>query len=108
VEFFAMVRVLLLLIVLALPACASTYESKVETKLVDMGLSHNKARCMAERLVDRLSQDQLRSLGRLAGLEHRSVRKMTIGELIHRLEALGDPEIVAVATRAGLGCAIRG
>ncbi|HJQ15658.1 MAG TPA: hypothetical protein VJ859_01545 [Allosphingosinicella sp.] len=103
-----MMRVLLLSVVLSLSACASTYQSRIEAKLVAMGLSHSKARCMAERLVDRLSEDQLRSLGRLAALQHRDVGKMSIEELIRRSAALGDPKIVAVVTRAGLGCAIRG
>jgi hypothetical protein len=103
-----MVRVFLIAVVLALSACASTYESRVEAKLVEMGMSRSKARCMAGRLVDRLSEDQLRSLGRLAALEHRTAGKMSVAELIRRADALGDPEIVGVVTRAGLGCAIRG
>ncbi|HKT15917.1 MAG TPA: hypothetical protein VJR87_11010 [Allosphingosinicella sp.] len=101
-------RILSLSLVLALAGCAATYQSRIEAKLVAMGLSHSKARCMAERLVDRLSEDQLRSLGRLARLQDRNVRKMSVEELIGRAAALGDPEIVAVVTRAGVGCAIRG
>ena len=103
-----MARPLAAAILLGLAACASTYEARVESRLVDMGLSRSKARCMAERLVDRLSQSQLRKLGRLAGIENRDIRKMTLSELFDRVEALGDPEILKVTTRAGIGCAIRG
>ena len=33
---------------------------------------------------------------------------MSIDELVHRLRALDDPQIVEVVTRAGIGCAIAG
>jgi len=102
------VRLLAFTILLGLASCASTYEARIETRLVDIGLSHSKARCMAQRLVDRLSESQLRSLGRLAGLENHDIGTMTIAELLHRIKALGDTEILEVVARAGLGCTIRG
>ena len=64
------------------------------------------AHCMAERLVDRLSIEELRRLGALMKLGHRDIGQMTIEELIRRIGALQDPHILKVVTKAGLGCAI--
>lgn len=97
-----------LALALALGSCASSYEARVTNSLVEAGLPRPLAGCMAERMVDRLSRDQLRSLGRLAGLRDRDMRAMTIEEFLRRSEALLDPEIFAVMTRAGIGCAIAG
>jgi hypothetical protein len=102
------VRPLAIAILLSLASCASTYRARVEARLVDMGLSRSKAQCIAERLVDKLSESQLRELGRLAGFRNHDIGKMTIAEFLHRVKALRDPEIVEVTTRAALGCAIRG
>ena len=96
-----------LLPLLALAACA-TPESRVQTALMDAGISRPVAGCMAERMVDRLSIDQLRQIKSLSKLGGRSVEAMSIAELLHRVRALGDPEILAVVSRAGLGCAIAG
>ena len=48
---------------LMLGGCAQTIaEGRVRSALVDAGLSERNADCMAERMVDRLSIDQLRKL----------------------------------------------
>jgi hypothetical protein len=75
---------------------------------MDAGLSRPMAGCMADRMVDRLSGSQLRSLSRLAGMRDQDVGDMTIDEFLRRSRALLDPEIFEVVTRAGLGCAIAG
>lgn len=94
---------------LLLAGCATlSPETKVRDRLIEAGIGRRTAGCMAERLVDRLSIGQLQALGRAARLPGRDVGRMSIRELIDRLEAVGDPEIVAVVTRAGLGCAIAG
>jgi len=98
----------LLIAALTLGGCAAAYESRVRTSLVDAGLSPRMAGCMADRMVDRLSRRQLDSLGRLAGLRGRDIGAMRIEEFLHRSRAVLDPEIYAVLTRAGLGCALAG
>ena len=90
---------------LALSACA-TPESRVRTALLDAGLSRPVASCMAQRMVDRLSLGQLQKLSRLSGLSKTQIGQLSVGELLRRTKALGDPEILAVVTTAGLGCAI--
>ena len=90
---------------LALSACA-TPETRVRTALVDAGLPRPMASCMAQRMVDRLSIGQLQKLSRLSGLSKTQIGQLSIGELLRRTKALGDPEILTVVTTAGLGCAI--
>jgi hypothetical protein len=99
-------RILLsILPLLALSACA-TPETRVRTALIDAGLPRPVASCMAQRMVDRLSIGQLQKLSRLSGLSKSQIGQLSIGELLRRTRALGDPEIVTVVTTAGLGCAI--
>ena len=40
----------------ALAGCSTLYENRIESKLVDAGLSPPVATCLAERMVDRLSR----------------------------------------------------
>lgn len=97
-----------LLAALLVAGCATSVESRVESKLIEAGLSRPMASCMAERLVDRLSRDQLRGLGRLASLRDRNVGAMTVDQLLRHLRASVDPQVYEVVTRAGIGCAIAG
>lgn len=90
---------------IALSACASP-ESRVRTALLDAGLSRPVATCMAQRMVDRLSLGQLQKLSRLSGISKTQIGQLSVGELLRRAKALGDPEILTVVTTAGLGCAI--
>lgn len=93
-----------------LAACASP-EDRIVSQLMDYGLGRNQAVCMADELVDRLSTRQLRALADAAKAiktEGRDVRDMSVGELAKRVTRLGDPELVAVLTRAGFGCAVLG
>ena len=95
------------LLFLALAACTPvTPEVRVRTALVDAGLNREVAACMAERMVDRLSIPQLRKLASLSKLRDSDLRTMTIEQFLHRIRALGDPEILKVVTKAGIGCAI--
>jgi hypothetical protein len=98
-------RFALLLPLLALSACA-TPESRVRSALLNAGLSRPVSTCMAQRMVDRLSLGQLQRLSRLSELRETRIRELTVGEFLKRTRALGDPEILAVVTTAGLGCAI--
>ena len=96
---------LIILPLMAVTACA-TPESRVRSALLDAGLSKPVSTCMAQRMVDRLSLGQLQKLSRLSGLRNRRIGDLTIGEFVRETRGLGDPEIFAVVTTAGLGCAI--
>jgi hypothetical protein len=97
--------ILIALPLLALSACA-TPESRVRSALLSAGLSKPVSTCMAQRMVDRLSLGQLQKLSRLSDLRDRRIGDLTIGEFLKQTRGLGDPEIFAVVTTAGLGCAI--
>lgn len=105
-----MPRSILVLPVLALAllaGCATVSpEARVRSKLIEAGLRPPVAGCMAERMVDRLSLVQLKRLQSLGGLARHDMRGMSIDELVHRLRALDDPEIVSVVLKAGIGCSI--
>lgn len=93
----------------SLAGCASVSpEAKVRRSLTDAGISPRVATCMAERMVDRLSMSQLKRLQTLARLPDRDIGGMTIDEFLYRIRALDDPEILAVVSKAGIGCAIAG
>ncbi|RYD60595.1 MAG: hypothetical protein EOP58_16115 [Sphingomonadales bacterium] len=92
-----------------LAGCATVSpEAKIRTRLVEAGVKPRMAQCMAERLTDRLSLAQLRELNRMVGLVRKDAGAMTVNEIVDRLRATGDPRIVEVVTRAGVGCFIAG
>lgn len=76
-------------------------ESRLRTGLTRAGLPRPLAACMAGRMVDRLSLPQLL---RIADLP-RARERQPIGAVLHRLRALGDPEIVGVSTSSAALCA---
>lgn len=83
-------------------------EARVRQKLIEAGVKPRMASCMADKLVRKLSQPELRDLARVAKLPREHPGAMSFGELTDRLQALNNPHIVEVVTRAGLGCAIAG
>src|SRR5690242_3309199 len=92
-------RVALLLLPLAAAACMAP-TARVEAGLERAGLKPRLARCIAPRLTDRLSREQLRQLASLP----KAPRAASFDELLYRLRALDDPEIVHVASKAALKC----
>jgi hypothetical protein len=102
-----MKRSLLLALLIPLAACTTVSpEAKVRSRLIEAGLSPRMSACMAHRMVERLSIAQLRRLGSAANLAHKDVGAMRVDEILHRVRALGDPEIVGVVSKAALVCAI--
>ena len=92
---------LALLLPLALAACM-TPESRVQAGLERAGIKPRLARCMAGRMADRLSLGQLRQLAGLPKAPH----SHSLDQLLYRLRALDDPEIVRVTSKAALACEI--
>ncbi|QAY76941.1 hypothetical protein [Sphingosinicella sp. BN140058] len=97
-------RILLPALALLLASCSTVAENRISSALTDAGLSEKVSECIAERMVDRLSWDQLRSLGRLS--EERTKTKMNLAEFLHHYRGALDPEVYAVMTRAGVSCAL--
>ncbi len=103
-----MKRVTLILApLLALSACA-TPQSQLRTGLINAGLSRTQSTCMAQRMIDKLSLLQLRRLSSLSNFRDEKLADMSMGRFMHNIRSLNDPEILAVTTRAALGCAISG
>jgi hypothetical protein len=92
-----------LLASLALSSCA-TPESQLGSALREAGLSPRVSACMAERMVDRLSLGQLLKLRSLGSLSEE--RPGSAAEFMRKVRALGDPEIVGVATSSLAVCGL--
>ena len=91
---------------LAVSACAHSHESRIRDNLASAGFSPSMAGCTADRLVDRLSQRQLRSLARLGRASNRSVGDMTVEQILDEFRGAVDPDIYAELSRAALSCVI--
>jgi ABC-type uncharacterized transport system auxiliary subunit len=102
-----MKRALILLPLLALAGCAITPEQRVNAALQQAGVPPRVASCMAERMASKLSIAQLKQLKALAR-DRAPGEKMSVKHILKRVEAIGDPEIVSVTSRAAIGCAIAG
>lgn len=94
-------------LLMGLGACASP-QTRIERGLIEAGLSRKQSACMADRMADKLSVGQLLKLRSLANMNDKNVREMSIEQFLRNVRALRDPEILAITTRAGIGCAISG
>jgi hypothetical protein len=103
-----MKRLAILSLVLLAGCSTLSPEARVRQKLVDAGLRPEMADCMAGKLVRKLSDDELHQLAQVAKLPREHAGHVGFDELSERLQAVGDPHIVSVVTRVGLGCAIAG
>jgi hypothetical protein len=97
---------LAILILFGLAGCSLYAESRVRSALVDAGLSPPMAQCMAKRMVDRLSTDQLLSLKRLGELREDKSGTLSSRQFLNRYRGAVDPEVYAVLAKAGISCAI--
>lgn len=73
---------------------------------MNAGLSSGQSACMADRMVDKLSLIQLRRIASLRNFQKERIGDMTADRFLHNIRSLGDTEILSVATRAALSCAI--
>ncbi len=90
---------------LALTGCIDrVVESRVESALVDNGVSQSNAECMAARMVDRLTIEQLRKLEELKPQAGESKRPTGVSDLLRRLERVGDTEVIGVTGSSAALC----
>ncbi|WP_241557274.1 hypothetical protein [Croceibacterium ferulae] len=93
-------------ITLALGGCAQVIaESRVRSALQGAGLSERNATCMAGRMVDRLTIEQLRRLEGLKPQQGEPARPATLGDYVERVRRVGDPEVVTVTASSAALCA---
>ncbi len=84
---------------LAAGGCVSKLaEGRVETALIEAGLSRSTAACMAERMTDELSIAQLRKLEKLKG------EKRSVADYIAAVQRVGDNEALAVTASSAALC----
>ena len=110
-----MKKLLLWIVVLAVLAGGALFsglanplvEMQVKSALVESGIGENRAECMAERMVKRLTIVQLWKLRQgMAAQEGEPESGYGLGELIKRLARVDDGEAVAVLTTSAGLCAI--
>ena len=101
-------RTALVLAGLATLAACATPESRIRTALTDAGLPRDTASCMADRMVDKLSVGQLLKLQKISKATDKGLRNLTLRQFGDLVRRAGDPEILAITTRAGLSCAVLG
>ena len=89
---------------LLLFAGCATPSQRIATALVDRGVPPPQARCMGERLGDRLSLVQLKRLDDLSRLNGGRFNRMSIPQIASALSDPRDSGLVAEVIRAGMGC----
>lgn len=83
--------------------CVQTIaESRVQSALVDAGLSERNADCMAGRMVDRLTIDQLR---KLEAMKAREGEPTDLASYVRRVRNVGDAEVISVTASSAALCA---
>ena len=103
---------LLVLLVLAGAAHFAGYtrpliKSSVQTALVNGGMSDERADCMADRMVERLSLGQLWNLRQaMAAQPGEPEQADSFGEVVKRLRRTDDFETVSVVTTSAGLCAL--
>lgn len=90
-----------------LSACATVVENRVESGLVDAGVSPSMAKCMAEIWADDLSVSQIRGISRFADAVREEGGGLTVGRLIGHVRQWNDAEALGVVTSSAARCAIR-
>jgi hypothetical protein len=102
-----MTRTLAPLLALSLLAgCGAVYENRIESALVGAGVREPVATCVAERMVDQLSKEQIHSIARLKDRVDKDLPKMSIAGFLRRHGGELDGHTVSVLTRAGLVCSV--
>ena len=92
---------------LALAGCVQTIaQGRVERALTDNGVGENTAACMAERMVDRLTIEQLKKLENLKPREGEGKRPTGVRDFLRRVNRVGDAEVVAVTGSSAALCAV--
>ncbi|MFC2950913.1 hypothetical protein ACFOOP_03180 [Marinicaulis aureus] len=94
---------ILICAVLSLAACATiSPRSRIENRLVDIGLSERKAECMAHELDERLDRDDLNDVADFLGDVNEA---SSDGENYDALLNIDNARAAAAIAAAGLSCA---
>ena len=94
-------RAVLILTAAVLSGCATVANATIENRLVDLGLSEQRAGCMADELDARLDDDDMTRLARHAVTLSRSD---TPGEVVDALAGVDDFGITRAVIASGTAC----
>ena len=83
-------------------------ERSVRVALVEAGVPESQAECMAPRMTERLTPQQLRRLERVAPQEGEAKLPRNAGDALDRIRRVDDPEAVEVTIRAAAACTFGG
>ena len=89
-----------------LSGCSTVVENRVETALVEAGVSPAMAGCMAPMWADRLSVEQIRGIGRFADNVRSEGRQLTVAALIEHARAWNDVRALEVVVSSAARCAL--
>ena len=90
---------------LSLSGCVQAIaESRVENALRGAGLGERTSSCMAGRMVDRLTIDQLRRLEELRQPSG-AAQEASLADYLDRVRRVGDAEVISVTASSAALCA---
>ena len=81
-------------------------EARVEQALLDNRVPPEMASCMAPRLVDRLTINQLMKLERMAPQDGETSVPLSMGEAMARLRRVDDRDALEAVVMVGGGCGV--
>ncbi|WP_454597004.1 hypothetical protein [Qipengyuania sp. SM2507] len=81
-------------------------ERRVEAALVEAGVPQGQAGCMASRMTERLTLNQLRKLEGLSAQEGETPVPLSPGEVLSRVRRVDDRQAVEVIATAAAICAL--
>ncbi len=85
-----------------------TVEDRLEDRMVAAGLSQPMAECLAGRMAERLSVNQLRKLENLRPEEGEADIPLSVAEFLERVRRVDDPEVLEVTASSAAICAFGG
>ena len=113
-----MKRVILIIVLLAIAGVIvwatiggglqATVEDRLEAEMVARGLPQPMAECMAGRMAERLSVNQIRKLENLRAEEGEAGIPLSMAEFLERVRRVEDPEVLEVTASSAAICAFGG
>ncbi len=86
----------------AISACVTGPRGGIQSDLVRLGLSKDRASCLAKEMDDRLDRDDMRDVSDfLSGLR----KSESAGNILDTFLTIDNPRATAAFARAGISCA---
>ncbi|MEO1242966.1 MAG: hypothetical protein AAFX54_13750 [Pseudomonadota bacterium] len=90
-------------VVLLVAACATlSPRIRIENRLQELGMSENRAECLASELDERLDRGDMEAVAEFVGELNEA---SSAGETLDALLSIDNPNAASAIARAGLACA---